>query len=88
MRTFPKFAVRLLVVFALLAAVQLSLTPLRTGSTPYASALSDLASGSVYAAGGCAFRTCLFRGERLYCKSTTLFEKCAQSGTNCTSTSC
>jgi hypothetical protein len=83
-----KLAVRLLVVLALLAAVQLSLAPVRTGVTPYMSALSDLTGGSAYAATGCSFRTCLFRGERLSCQSTTLFERCAQKGTNCTSTSC
>ena len=83
-----KFAVRLLVVMALLAAVQLSLAPVRSGVTPYMSALSDLTGGSAYAAGGCSFRTCLFHGERQSCGSTTIFEKCAQKGTNCTSTSC
>ena len=83
-----KFAARLLVVMALLAAVQLSLAPVRSGVTPYMSALSDLTGSSAYAAGGCSFRTCLFRGERQSCQSTTLSERCAQKGTNCASTSC
>src|SRR5205809_795424 len=45
-----KFAARLLVVMALLAAVQLSLAPVRSGVTPYMSALSDLTGSSAYAA--------------------------------------
>jgi hypothetical protein len=83
-----KFAARLLVVLALLAAVQISFAPVRSGATPYMSALSDLTGSSAYAATGCSFRTCLFRGERLFCESTTLSEKCAQKGTNCTSGPC
>lgn len=67
--------------------MQLSLAPVRSGVTPYMSALSDLTGSSAYAATGCAFRTCVFRGERLSCQSTTPFEKCAQKGTNCTNTS-
>ena len=88
MPTTPRFAARLLVVLALLAALQVSLAPVGAGTTPYRSALSDLTGSSVFAAAGCAYRTCLFRGERLYCSNTTVFERCAQSGTNCKSTSC
>ena len=83
-----KFALRMLAIITVVAVVQLSPGPVRSGVTPYTSALSDLTASSAYAAGGCSFRTCLFRGERQSCQSTTLFEKCAQKGTNCTSTSC
>jgi hypothetical protein len=83
-----KFAMRLLAVLTLVAVVQLSLMPVRSGVTPYMSALSDLTASSAYAAGGCSFRTCLFHGERQSCGSTTISEKCAQKGTNCTSTPC
>ena len=83
-----KVALRLLAMLTVVAVVQLSPGSVPSGITPYTSALSDLTASSAYAAGGCSFRTCLFRGERQSCQNTTLFEKCAQKGTNCTSTSC
>ena len=88
MPTTLRSAVRLLAIFALLAAAQVASVPDQPGSTPYVSALSGLTGGSVYAAGGCSFRTCQFRGERLYCVSTTITERCSQKGTNCSSTAC
>jgi len=87
MSTTLKFAARLLMVVALLSAVQVFFAPAPSGTDPYASALSVLTGTDAYAA-GCSFRTCLFRGERLYCVSTTIADKCAQKGTNCTSSPC
>jgi hypothetical protein len=83
-----RFAARFLAVLSIVALAQISLTPVGPVATPYASALSDLTGGGAQAATGCAFRTCLFRGERLFCESTTLAEKCAQKGTNCASSAC
>jgi hypothetical protein len=72
----------------MLTAAHVPFILVQPGNTPYASPLSELTGGSVYAAGGCGFRTCKFRGERLYCAGTTIAEKCSQRGTNCTSTPC
>ena len=87
MRLTFKFALCLLVAL-LPALVHLPTVQSRDARSPYASSLGTFGGDQIYAAVGCSFRTCLFRGERQFCESTTLANKCAQKGTNCTSSSC
>jgi hypothetical protein len=88
MRIRIRLALRVAVILAVAAALQISVAVHASRSSPYASALSSLTSGQAFAAGGCSFRQCLFRGERLYCNDTTNAMKCAQHGTNCTDSAC
>jgi len=83
-RTIP----RLLLVLTLLAVPRIFFGLTGSESTPCGSSLSTPTTGVAFAAGGCSDRGCRFRGERLYCVSTTLSVTCAQKGVNCTETPC
>ena len=82
-----RFAFRLLLVAAALAAVPIASAVLGPARTPYLSALSDLSAGTVYAA-GCQHKACFFIGGRSKCASTTEATNC-KSGTGfCESKPC
>lgn len=87
MRAPARFALRLLVVIAVVAALQLLFSSIGPEGTPYASSLSSITASDALAQ-GCAFRGCRFLGERPRCRSTTEPLKCAQHGNNCMDSPC
>jgi hypothetical protein len=85
-----KIALRLFVIAALLASVQVLSGPTSHGNSPYLSALSDLAGGSVIAAPGCNSKYCAKEPGRKSptCHKSTSLYNCSASGGVCTITAC
>jgi len=85
-----KMALRLFVIAALLASVQVLSGPASPDSSPYLSALSDLAGGAAIAAPGCNMKYCAKEPGRKSptCHQSTSFYHCSASGGVCTITAC
>ena len=85
-----RFAARFLVLIAIVAALPLMVAPSGGSSSPYVSALSELAS-PVYAANTCN-KACSQRpsGLRFTCVDTTVNSSCktVQGGTDCAVGTC
>ncbi len=85
-----KMAVRLVVLAALVASMQVMTGPASHDNSPYLSALSDLAGGAVLAAPGCNMKYCAKEPGRKSptCHQSTSFYNCSASGGVCTITAC
>ena len=77
-----KMAVRLVVLAALVASMQVMTGPASHDNSPYLSALSDLAGGAVIAAPGCNTKFCAKEPGRKTptCHQSTSLYNCSASG--------
>jgi hypothetical protein len=84
MRKSLRFALRILVIVAVVAALPTLLAPSASTHSPYASALSNLVSSPVYA-NGCPDKGC---DQGISCVSATGLKCIRFNGKGCTATLC
>jgi hypothetical protein len=84
-RSMARFAVVVLILAAMSPAAGL-----KSGSTPYKSALSIFGASMAHAAPGCSMQICdKPKGSKpAACLATSLTYNCSKSGGHCTSTAC
>ncbi len=85
-----RFALRLALVVAVVAALQLVTAPAPGGGSPYVSSLSSLGVSPALAAPGCNTKYCAKEPGRKSptCHQSTSPYNCSASGNVCTVTAC
>ena len=87
MRKSSRLAIRVLLLAAVMTAIQVSVGVVGPARSPYISALSDLSAVTAQAA-GCQHKACFFIGGRSKCASTTDAMNCKSGPGFCESKPC
>ncbi len=87
MRRSSRLAIRVLLLAAVMTAIQVSVGVVGPARSPYISALSDLSAVTAQAA-GCQHKACFFIGGRSKCASTTDAMNCKSGPGFCESKPC
>jgi len=87
-----RYALRVLLIFAVAGSISFMSGPASTSRSPYLSALSDLSVGwTAKAQPACEFKRCGHPGQGNNCVDSTFATNCSKvpgSGGGCTTTDC